>query len=348
LKCPECGNNRTIKWGSQNGRKRYFCKKCNKSFSINHRRKKPVFWIPHIDGISFRNLADEYSTSPAKAMKQVEKEMNNLPTNTRLTYDHCNRFCGILVVDGKFVKVKGYKQKIPYIYCIDYLTHDIPVGILVPSESEEAFKKLFRLLKTCNYPLQVVICDDVISSLKPALLLYYPKAKIQLCLVHYLENIRKKLNIRTTANHQHFFNSLCKHIFRECNDDKKLDKVLHHILTKRAKKDMLRQQITMEIHQRRTELFTYKTMPHCPKDTNLIELFNSHLNARLDSVKGFQSLHSAKRWLNAYTLRRRSKPFIDCEGKFKHLNGKCSLEMTVKKRTKLSDIISKYQLEMKR
>ena len=89
--------------------------------------------------------------------------MDSLPDNTWLTAKYCNRFCGILVVDGKYVKVRGYKQKIPFIYGIDYLTHDIPVGVLAPTESTEAFRKYFRLLKTCNYPLQIVICDDVIG-----------------------------------------------------------------------------------------------------------------------------------------------------------------------------------------
>ncbi len=284
-----------------------------------------------MDGIPFRKLADEHGLSHAQVYARVIKEMDQLPTNTRLTYDYCNRFSGILVVDGKYVKVKGYKQKIPFIYGIDYLTHDIPVGILVPSESEEAFRKFFRLLKTCNYPLRMVVCDDVISALNPGLKYHYPKAKIQLCQNHYIENIRQQLHVRTKNNHQHFFNSLCKYVFREYKDDSQLDQSLRHVLTQRAKKDIQRQSIVMDVHKRRKELFTYKQIPNCPKDTNLIELFNSHMNARLKSIKGFQSLQSAKRWLNAYIIRRRTKPFTDCAGRFKKLNGKTSLEITIKK-----------------
>jgi hypothetical protein len=337
--CPNCESKKTIKRGSRNGLKRYFCKICIRSFSINHKRKESCLWIPHIDGIPFRKLADEYRLSHAQTYARVSAEMDQLPTNTRLTYDYCNRFCGILVVDGKYVKVKGYKQKIPFVYGIDYLTHDIPVGILVPSESEEAFLKFFRLIKTCNYPLQVVICDDVISSLEPALLFYYPKAKIQLCHNHYIENIRQKLHIRTKETHQHFFNSLCKHVFREYKDNNKLNKDLHHVLTKRAKKDIVRQQIVMEIDKRKKYLFTYKQIPNCPKDTNLIELFNSHIQSRLKSIKGFQSLQSAKRWLNAYIIRRRTKPFTDCTGQFKKLNGKTSFEISIKKSANWPDIL---------
>ena len=59
--------------------------------------------------------------------------MDSLPENTWLSANYCNRWSGRLVVDGKYVKVKGYDQKIPFIYGIDYLTHDIPVGLLAPT-----------------------------------------------------------------------------------------------------------------------------------------------------------------------------------------------------------------------
>ena len=264
--------------------------------------------------------------------------MNLLPDNTWLTANYCNRFSGMLVVDGKFVKVRGYQQKIPFIYGIDYLTHDPIVGVLSGSESEEAFLKLFRLLKTCNYPLQIVVADDR-SSLNPALKRYYPKAHIKLCQNHYIENIRQQLHIRTDLRHQHFFHSLCQHVFQEYKDEKQLDNALHHVLTKRAGNDLLRQMIVMDIHRRRNELFAYAKIPHCPKNTNLIELFNSHLNGRLKTIKGFKSFQAAERWLNAYLIRRRTKPFTDCQGKFKKLNGKTSLETTLKKQVQWPDIL---------
>lgn len=285
-----------------------------------------------------RKLADENDLSPAQTYARVTTEMDCLPDNTWLTASYCNRFCGILIVDGKFVKVRGYKQKIPFIYCIDYLTHDPVVGILAPSENEQAFLKLFRLLKTCNYPLQIVICDDR-SSLNTGLKHYYPKASIQLCQNHYVENIRQLLHIRTDGIHHHFFHSLCKHVFQEHTDDKQLNDALHHLLTKRAENDPLRQSIIMDIHRRRKELFAYTKVRHCPQNTNLIELYNSHLNGRLKTIKGFKSFHAATRWLNAFLIRRRTKPFTDCEMKFKKLNGKTSLEMTLKKQAEWPDIL---------
>ena len=272
--------------------------------------------------------------------KILKQEMNSLPDNTWLTNEYCNRFCGILIVDGKYVKVKGYKKKIPFIYGIDYLTHDIPVGILVPTESYEAFRRFFRLLKTINYPLRVVVCDDVISALEPALLHHYPKAKMQLCQNHYLENIRQKLKVRTVENHVRFFNFVQTHVFKENHhSQKQFNNVLHHLIKAHAKKDILRQYIIMNIYNKQKELFQYKSIHNCPSTTNLIELYNSHMQARLKSIKGFKSFNNAERWLNAYLVRRRTKFFTDCKGKFKKLNGKCSLEMSIKKQAQWPEIL---------
>lgn len=350
--CPLCKGEKTIKWGSQRGLKRYWCKICRHSFSIDYRAKNEPLWIEHIDGVPLRKLGDERGLSGAQTYARVVAEMDALPDNTWLTKKYCNRFSGILILDGKYIKARGYKQKIPFLYGIDYLTHDPLVGVLAPGESEEAFRKFFRLLKTVGYPLQIVVCDDVISALEPALLHYYPKAKIQLCQNHYLENIRQALNVRTQPNHQHFFNSLKKHVFDEYTDNRRLNRALHHVLTKRAKNDVQRQMIVMDIHRRRKYLFAYIQIPHCPNNTNLNELYNSHLNGRLKTIKGFKSFHAAERWLNAYLIRRRTKPFTDCGEKFKKLNGYCSLQLTLKKQAKWPDILGvktpKNQLETER
>lgn len=301
--------------------------------------------------MSLRKLGDERNLSPAQTYARVIAEMDSLPDNTWLTAKYCNRFCGILIVDGKFVKVRGYQQKIPFIYGIDYSTHDPLVGILAPGESEEAFLKLFRLLKTCNYPLQIVVCDDR-SSLNTALKYHYPKAFIQLCQNHYIENIRQLLRVRTDMTHQHFFHSLALHIFKEHTNEKQLNEALHHVLTKRARNDSLRQSIVLDIHRRRKELFAYTKIRHCPPNTNLIELYNSHLSGRLKTIKGFKSFHAAERWLNAYMIRRRTKPLTDCDIKFKHLNGKSSLQLTLKKQAEWPDILGvktpEYQLKTER
>ena len=306
------------------------CTQCGKSFSINHRQKEEPLWIPYIDGIPFRKLGDEHNITGVQAYNRVTKELEALPSNLEITRQYCAYSSGILIIDGKYVKVRGYKQKIPWLYGIDYETHDILFGILVPSEDTAAFLEFFRILKTLNYPLKIVVADDR-STLPFALKQVYPDIPLQLCHNHYLENIRQALHIRTDHTHQHFFNSLKKHVFDEYENDEQLNTALHHVLTKRCENIPLRQMIIMEISRRRKELFAYKMVPGCPNNTNLIELFNSHFNARFKSLKGFKTKPHALLFLNGLLIRRRTKPFTDCGPKFKHLNGKCSLQMTIKK-----------------
>ena len=290
-----------------------------------------------MDGVPFRKLADLYGISQGKAFSQVESEMDQLAENTYLSKTLCSHWSGILNLDGKYVKVKGFSKKIPFVYGLDFLTHDLPVGLLAPSENSQIFLKLFRLLKAISYPLKVVICDDS-SALRLALKRVYPEAKIQLCHNHYFENLRGYLSIRTSDHFRPFFNEL-KAAFSTKHHPKKREAALAHITYKYARVDETILGIMADIQLRENELFAYKLIKNCPSTNNIIESYNSHLNGRLKTIKGFQSFHSAERWLNAWLIRRRTKNFTDCDNPFKHLNGKCSLEKTLKKDQKWPSIL---------
>lgn len=273
-----------------------------------------------------------------QAYHRVFAELRQLPKVFQITKEYCHYTSGILIMDGKYIKVKGFKQKIPWLYGIDYVTHDILFGLVSAAEDIETFETFFKLVKQLNYPLQIVVADDR-SSLPIGLKRVYPDIPVQLCLNHYIENIRQQLHIRTDVTHQHFFNSLKQHVFDEYIDDAHLDAALHHVLTERCDNILLRQDIVMTIARRRQELFVYKKIPQCPNNTNLIELFNSHFNARLKTLKGFKTEEHALLWLNGLLIRRRTKPFTDCSPKFKHLNGKCSLQIALKPHLKFPEIL---------
>ena len=155
--------------------------------------------------------------------------------------------------------------------------------------------------------------------------------RLQLCHNHFLENIRKQLNIRSDDRYSHFFNSLRQHIFLSSTDDYSYQQAWRHVWREHTQGNPILQTILKDIDRRKTELFNYLKIPGAPNNTNLIELYNSHLNGRLRTIKGFQDVLSANRWLNAYLIRRRTKTLTDCEGKFKYLNQHCSLEFTIKK-----------------
>ncbi len=96
--------------------------------------------------------------------------------------------------------------------------------------------------------------------------------------------------------------------------------------------------VMLDIQNKLPLLLNHLKIKHTPRTTNLIECFNSHLNGRLKTIKGFKSFNHADLWLNAYLVRRRFKPFKDCKGKFKCLNGKSSINLTAKKGIKIPKI----------
>lgn len=280
----------------------------------------------------FRKLGDEQGLSGKQVFLRVGREINSLPENFKLTKDLCDprRFCHILIMDGKYIAVKGFNQKIPFVYGIDYLSHDIPYGDLYPAEDEMAFSRFFQKLYDLGLDIRIVVADDR-AGLKQALHKVFPYAKLQLCHNHYLENLRSRLKVRIIQTYQDFFNSLRQRVFLKGTDEQKIAKGLKYVMDQHAGRSRLLQNILFEIRDRQDDLFNYLKFPNCPNNTNLIELYNSHLNGRLKTIKGFQSFESARGWLNAYLIRRRTKALTDCQEKFKHLNKHSSLEFTIKK-----------------
>ena len=143
--------------------------------------------MAHVCGESFRSISEVKSVSPATAYRKYHKALKALPHCADITRKYCTKFCGILVVDGKYIKIKGYDKKIPVVYGIDYLTHDIPTYTLSSSENYQALKKFFTSLRLLNYPLQSLVCDDNYNTFASCSSVY-PNAVTQLCQNHFKEN----------------------------------------------------------------------------------------------------------------------------------------------------------------
>lgn len=101
--------------------------------------------------------------------------------------------------------------------------------------------------------------------------------------------------------------------------------------------------LMIDIDRRKPELLGYlKANQNIPRTNNLIECYNSHIQGRLKTIKGFESFKTANLWFNAYFLRRRLKPFTDCYRKYNYLNGKCSLQVTVKDESTYNRLKEEY------
>jgi transposase-like protein len=279
----------------------------------------------HLDGLSFRTLASQFDISVGSAYNYVYSELEKLPHCADVTRHCCQKFCGILQVDGKFLSVKPYKRQIPVIYGVDYQTHDIPHFILSKAENYQTLHKFFSSLYLTGYNLLACVSDDN-KNIHQAAVNIYPAASVQLCHIHYLRNIKLALNLQENPQYKDFFNSL-KTLFITKRSRTDFDRRARGIL-KYYLPDKVCASVMIDIEKRKDLLLGYHERRKIPVTTNLIEGLNSHLDARVTSLKGFESFQHAKLWLNAYFLRRRTKKFTDCRGKFKRLNGKTSLEIT--------------------
>ena len=196
--------------------------------------------------------------------------------------------------------------------------------MLAPSENYQSYLAFFKKLKAINYPLSTLVCDEL-EVIVQAARYYYPKIKVQICTNHYKENIRRLLRSRTSPEHEHFVKQV-EFLFKRitikdyCSYARKL--------LKEHGTNEIYMSILKDLNKKHEAVIRYLIDKKVPSTTNLIELFNSHLEARVKSLKGFESFQSAELWLNAYVMNRRLSKFTCCSKKFKHLNGKCSLAFT--------------------
>jgi len=297
---------------------------CHKWFQLN--RSETTKTLPllfqHLRGTSFRSLALEHKISPATAYRRTLQALEKLPHCADITRRFCTRFCGILVIDGKYIAVKGFERKIPVLYGIDYLTHDIPTYVLSQGESYQTCQSFFTSLRLMKYPLQAIVSDDN-PNIYDAAKHVYVDAISQICHNHYKETIRQNLHVRTDATYVPFMREI-EELFVKRRSEEEFNHVALKIYN-HFKHDSLCMSVMLDIQKRLPQLTAYMKEKNIPRTTNLIESYNSHLEGRLKTIKGFESFKHADLWLNGYFLKRRMQPFTDCTKQFKRLNGTASL-----------------------
>lgn len=327
--CPGCHSTAWVIRHSKRGKSiRYRCKRCIKYFSVKtvHPDRKAIL-SDHLDGLSFRRLAEKYSLSPMSIWRICEEELQKLPDNNKFTFNYCSRFSNILLCDGKYFNLKGYLSGYVLLWGIDYFRHDIPVFTLAPSENYHAWATYFSYFRIINAHPQLVVCDDN-TNLKLAARNTFPSVTVQTCFNHFKENIRRDLRVRSDPTYKPFMGRI-EDILKEKLNDDALDKKLFALYTD-YKHDPVCLSVLTNIQKYKPELLGYRGIPQSPVTTNIMEGLNAHLESRLFSLRSFQSLSYARLWFNGYILKRRFTKFTDCRGKFKHLNGKTGVSMTQK------------------
>lgn len=228
------------------------------------------------------------------------------------------------------------------IWGFDYDSHDCPHAMLVPSENYVACKKYFSDLKSFGYNLKYLVCDDN-EATKQAAMDVFPEVVIQTCLKHYLANIKFDLGINSFNIKSNIYTPFYRNIHRLVFSKRLCEIEISWEVSKLIQSNKYNVNSKeyfwlTNIMTRIKELTNYHMFEDCPNTTNLIEGFNGHLKDRTDNIRGFKSFHSAKKWLNAYVVKRRLTKFKSCGKNFKHLNGKTPIYQTLKYNKQLPNI----------
>lgn len=328
-KCPRCVTTTfVIRHAKRGSSIRYLCKLCQQYFSVStiHHDTKQIL-SDHLDGISFRKLAVKYGISKSHAADICYEELKKLPNNNQFTHKYCDKFSHIFVVDGKYFTVKGFKYGYCLLWGVDYFRHDIPVFILAPSENYQSWAKYFSYFRIFSHHPELLVCDDN-SNIKMAARNAFPTVKIQTCYNHFKENIRRDLHTRSDTAYKPFMKRI-----ESILKDKLSDETFNHwmfCLYRDYHTDPVCLGVLTNIEKYKSELLAYRGISQAPITNNLMESFNSHLEARLFSLKYFNSVFHARLWLNGYILKRRCTKFTSCSPKFAFLNGKTGVSMTKK------------------
>jgi hypothetical protein len=326
-KCPKClSTSAVVGYGRRKKVLRYLCKHCQRHFSINpcYINTKAIL-LDHLDGISFRNLGRKYAVSPMKVWRICEEELQKLPSNNQFTYKYCSRFSTTFVFDGKYFNVAESDYDWVLLWGVDYFRHDIPIMWIAPSESYHSWSKFFFYFRIISHHPELIVCDDNIN-LKMAARKHFPEVKIQTCFNHFKENIRRDLKVRSDDTYKTFMHRIEEVLTVKMNDldmNKKLFSLFED-----WQHDTVALSVLTNIQKYQEELTGYRGVPGSPVTSNIIEGLNGHLEARLQSIRSFQSIAHAKLWFNGYVLKRRYTKYTDCRGKFRNINGKSGVELT--------------------
>jgi len=98
---------------------------------------------------------------------------------------------------------------------------------------------------------------------------------------------------------------------------------LRHIQTDR---DDQRKKVVAFFRRHWDRLMMHHRVRGLPRTNNLAENLNKQLERRFKTIESFQSPSSAKNYVNLLIAYLRQKPYTDCRGRRKYLNGKSRLE----------------------
>ena len=256
-------------------------------------------------------------------------ELNRLGENCKsfkqIAHELKPKWSGYLLIDGKTIHIKRYKESL--LLTADAKTQDISCAGLYDSEDATNYKELLECVKNeIHYPIKGITVDGD-PALLNAITSVFPMVPLQLCVVHYTENLDRyfkyyfrgitdgvsrfiemvhKMLFATSAAH-------LNHLYREYLDN------LDFFYITGLKKEVDR------FENNFNKLWTHLYHKDMPRTTNIIEGIIRQLSRKIDDTDGFNSHRTAWNSLKLMIMNYRFKKFT-CS-RIKGHNGKNPLQL---------------------
>lgn len=322
VRCIQCGSLNTKRNGTRktkSGRtKRFMCLECKHSFNLRLQLGKNLSHRVKVDlarrnlegRTSIRTIARHTGYSKTTVCKAIHDITKQCVGSAWIAKELQPKWGGYLALDGKMIRVwdwsakyfrynkeeRRWLHKMSLLIALDLETLDIPTHHLGDEETTIDLVLMLRELKDMNYPLKGYVTDGNEDIKKAVELVFGKDIPRQLCTIHYLRNLNKKLNKGDITNIQY-----------------------------RDVKQNLHKGLRPKLLKVPDDLFTYQTIKCLPWSNQQIENLIRYFNLRLKTLNQFHDLKYAKSYLNTLTLMRRFTRFTDCSNKDKNLHAPLEL-----------------------
>ncbi len=323
IKCPNCNSLKTVRNGKRKVGKefiqRFSCQNCQRSFTLRANPRSRVSFSQkisitrtHLEGrTSIRTIARQKGMSKATVTKAIHEVTSQCVSAAWIAKNLNPQWSGYLGIDGKMIRVwdwaakyfryskeqRRWLHKMCLIACVDFGTLDITAHHLGDEETSIDLKMCLEVLKKTRYPLKGYVSDGN-QDIEKVIKMVFGQVPHQLCLVHFLKNLRVKMAAGVISEDQ----------YRDAR---------YHII--RGKRPTL-----LKVPN---DLFTYQQVKGLSRANQATENFFRFIALRMKTVNVFRSWKTATDYLNALILYRRFKKFEDCKGNNKSFNGFAPLEL---------------------
>lgn len=284
-------------------------------------------------------------------MRIIHRVCASLPSTLEIAERYRPQWSGILVADGKVVRVYDaviermdrsklseneitWMHKQRWLVGVDYGTGDLPHYDLAEEEGRIEWIMYFRQLQTIGYPLTAVISDGNPEIPRAARFVYGAQVVHQLCTRHFVDGLGRILPPDDEAHHveRQRLEALIIMIQRVIEADtieEATERLAELTVCRRTIRSRIATVIVNRFKESQDELCAHLLHPelHLPHTNNDAENLIRQLNQRLKTIGRFMHHRSARSYCNAWALLRRFTPFTDCCKSRRDRNGKCPLQL---------------------